>query len=192
MSTRYAFLQFSLSQEGPMSQSLCKSQTLIRHSFPISLSHTSSTNINSCVWQRWISLSHILRCIFPHWIILDPLIDSICLVPGNSFSVIGTVCIPGAFPLICVCMPYSPFQNCEAWLMFQVLFSHMHLTVSVESEKFPRLGVVVRNSRKEIWSISHLLKLRGKYSKKNRISRENYSCSKCDWQNYKLPKELTI
>lgn len=52
------------------------------------------------------------------------------------------MCFPKAFE-----MESSPFQNCEIWLVFQVLFFHMCLTKSTESEKFSRLGVVVDNSR---------------------------------------------
>ena len=64
--------------------------------------------------------------------------------------------VPKAFPLICVCMPYSPFQRCETWLMFQELFIHMCLTLTTDEETFlsetsPELGVVVSNSRQGIW-----------------------------------------
>lgn len=91
--------------------------------------------------------------------ILDPIIDSICLVPGNVLSTIGTVHIPETSPVcvstpycpfqkretwlvllrlppICVSTPYCPFLNRETWLVFQVLFSHMYPTASIDSENF--------------------------------------------------------
>lgn len=49
------------------------------------------------------------------------------------------------FPCSLYCMPYSPLQNSETWLMFQV-FSHMYQTITIESEKLSGLGVVDSNS----------------------------------------------
>ena len=47
MTQRYVFIQIPLLQECPISQSLCKEQTLTRHPFSIPLYHTSFTNISS-------------------------------------------------------------------------------------------------------------------------------------------------
>lgn len=42
---------------------------------------------------------------------------------------------------------YSPFQICGTWLVFQALFSHMYLIVSIESEELA--GVLISNSESE-------------------------------------------
>lgn len=88
---------------------------------------------------------------------------------------VGTPCIPEAF--FCICLPYSPFQNCETWLTLFSSAVFSYVPVSILSTKFPGLGVVVTNSRlKDLRSTSPLLNLRDTYSRKSGISRENYSC----------------
>lgn len=112
------------------------------------------------------------------------LLMTLCLVSKELTLTSGTMCIPETFSLFCVsCVPYSPFQNFEPLLMFQVLFSHMYQTVSIESGNFSGSVLAVSNQIKDLRSISPLGQPQGKYSRKNRIFRGNYSYCICDWKS---------
>lgn len=81
------------------------------------------------------------------------------------------MCIPESFSLSCVCMPCSPFQNSETWLMLQGLFPHIYLTTSIEGEKAPQNSELVSpNKRFE----KHYPPVEdyGKIYEKNRIFRK--------------------
>lgn len=90
--------------------------------------------------QMDLSIPHFLLYFFFSENIPHPTIDSLCLASGNLFLTFDAMCILEAFSILCVCMSYSPFQKSP------VLFSHMYLTISFESEKLPGLRVVVSNS----------------------------------------------
>lgn len=137
-----------------MSHSLCKRQTSIKHPSHLTIPYFFYQYKLLCMVKMDLSILHFCTVFF---FLLEHTRSyqwfyTWCL--GNLFSTAGTVCIPEAFLLFCVCMPCSLFQNCETWLMFQVSFSHMYLTISIEPEKFSGLGIVLSNSR---WEISEAL-----------------------------------
>lgn len=174
MSARYALIQFPFLQDYPCLDLSIKGR-LIRHSIPNPLYHTSSTNISSYYGRHGSIHPIFYTAFFPIRSYQALLLNLYPWWSRNLLSTIGTMSIPKAFSLSCVYVPYSPLQNCETWQMFKVLFSHMYLTSSIESEMFPRLGVaVILGKRFEKHQPPYFL--RRKYLRKNSISRENQSC----------------
>ena len=84
------------------------------------------------------------------------------------------MCIPEALFHILIMHALISFPECKTRLMFQVLFSHIYLTVSIESEKFPGLGVIVCclsfnwsfsiNPEPDIWADVEISENGGRYN----------------------------